>query len=466
MNGEVPVAGRIAAWVALLTAVAACVALAFLVVRNVLTLLVVLAALAVAGAASWLVLSRKGIVRIVAAIVTAFAVAGAALALLLRGAVDELIALIIAAVIFAIASRMAIRSAAVARRSITKESGAPVRRGSGQSKPVLIMNPKSGGGKVERFNLVAEAKRRGIDTMLLQPGDDLRELAIAAASKASVLGMAGGDGSQALVAEIAMTHGLPYVCVPAGTRNHLALDLGLDRNDVAGALDAFVSPIEQPMDIGFVNDRIFVNNVSLGIYAEIVQSEAYRNAKLQTMQEMLPNLVGPDAQPFDLRYRGPADEEHKSAQLVLVSNNPYRLDRLAGIGSRPRLDTGKLGIVAIEIENANQMAQLISLEALGQISRFPGWREWTATEFEVVSGRQVAAGIDGEAVTLDPPLKFRIVPNALRVLLPPSAPGLSPAALSPGSAAPARPSFGESQPVDSDRRGLVARVGASDSWSS
>ena len=160
--------------------------------------------------------------------------------------------------------------------------------------PVLIMNPKSGGGKVERFNLIAEARQRGIDVVLLQPGDDLVQLAEDAVDRgADVLGMAGGDGSQALVATVAMNHGLPHVVIPAGTRNHLALDLGLDRDDVVGALDAFQSGIPLIVDLATVNGRIFVNNASLGLYANIVQSDAYRDAKLRTALDKLPDLLGP-----------------------------------------------------------------------------------------------------------------------------------------------------------------------------
>ena len=117
------------------------------------------------------------------------------------------------------------------------------------------MNPRSGGGKVERFHLAEEARRRGIETIELRPGDDLRSLAVDAVASADVIGMAGGDGSQALVAEVAMQHDVPYVCVPAGTRNHLALDLGLDRDDVVGALDGFVAGVPHRIDVGFVNGR-------------------------------------------------------------------------------------------------------------------------------------------------------------------------------------------------------------------
>src|SRR5581483_4738045 len=98
-----------------------------------------------------------------------------------------------------------------------------------------------------------EARRRGIEAVVLEPGDDLRALAVEAAKRAEVIGMAGGDGSQALVAAEAAKHDAAYVCVPAGTRNHFALDLGVDRDDVVGALDAFTSGLEREIDLARVN---------------------------------------------------------------------------------------------------------------------------------------------------------------------------------------------------------------------
>src|SRR5207244_10284211 len=193
-----------------------------------------------------------------------------------------------------------------------------------------------GGGKVERFGLVEEARRRGIEAVVLEPGDDLRALAEAAVARgADAIGMAGGDGSQAIVASVAAEHRVGFVCVPAGTRNHLALDLGVDRDDVVGALDAFGPAREARVDLATVNGRVFVNNVSLGVYAQIIQSEAYRDAKLQTVSTMLPELLGHHATPFDLRIDAPDGRPLKSVQLVLVSNDPYELQRLGGMGTRP-----------------------------------------------------------------------------------------------------------------------------------
>ena len=211
--------------------------------------------------------------------------------------------------------------------------------------PVLFFNPRSGGGKAERFSLAAEARARGIEPIELKPGEDLETLVRGAVERgADGLAMAGGDGSQAIVAAIAAERGLPYACVPAGTRNHFALDLGVDRDDVVGALDAFVDGGERTVDLAEVNGRVFVNNVSLGLYAEAVQREGYRDAKLRTLLDTVPDVLGPDGGELDLRWTGPGGHEHHSGAMVLVSNNRYRLGRAVGSGTRPRIDDGLLGI--------------------------------------------------------------------------------------------------------------------------
>ncbi len=290
--------GRLAALIALLAAAFVAVALGILLMRHAVTLLFVVAAVAVAAAAAWLALTRRGAVRVVAEVVVIAALIGGAVMMIARGAVDELVVFVIAGGVFGWAARKALRAAAQ-----PSSPAQPSTRRPAAGTAVLLLNPKSGGGKVGRFDLVEEAKRRGIEPVVLGPDDDLRTLAEEAAASADVIGMAGGDGSQALVAQVAMERGLDYVCIPAGTRNHLALDLGLDRDDVVGALDAFASDDARRVDLAFVNDRIFVNNVSLGVYAEIVQSDAYRDDKLKTVEKMLPELLGPRATPFDLRFR-------------------------------------------------------------------------------------------------------------------------------------------------------------------
>jgi diacylglycerol kinase family enzyme len=297
---------------------------------------------------------------------------------------------------------------------------------------VLIMNLKSGGGKAERFHLEDECRERGIEPVVLGPGDDLLELARRAVDEgADVIGMAGGDGSQALVASVAAERGVPMVVVPAGTRNHLALDLGIDRDDVVGALEAFGAARQRSMDLAEVNGRIFVNNVSLGLYAAIVRSPEYRDAKVDTTLATLPTVLAPDTEPFDLRFAGPGGEPHRGAHVIQISNNPYGAT-LATLGSRPRLDTGRLGVVALEIRGDKAAAAFLAALATGHPDRFEGLSSWATPTFEVSSGSPIDVGLDGETLEMDPPLRFSITAEALSVRLPTHAVGYSPAALAMG----------------------------------
>jgi len=295
--------------------------------------------------------------------------------------------------------------------------------------PVLLINPRSGGGKAERYALVELCRKKGIEPIVLRPGDDLRQLANDAITHgADLLGMAGGDGSQALAAAVASRHGIPFVVVPAGTRNHFALDLGLDRDDVSGALDAYQDGVDKAVDLAEVNGRTFVNNASMGVYAKIVQSADYRDAKMQTTAAILPDLLGPMAKPLDLRFTVSSGEEAVTAQLLLVSNNPYQLPRLGGGGMRERIDGGVLGIAFVRVDTAAEAKKLAALEAAGRARQFASWNDWTASEFEVRSAGLVEVGIDGEAVTLQPPLDFVSRPRALTVRLPLTASRRPPAA--------------------------------------
>jgi diacylglycerol kinase family enzyme len=395
--------------------------------RHLLWLVLAIVCLWLAFAAAAYAVTRTGTRRLVAAVVAVVALVAPVLLLVLDGRLLQLVFLIVLLALAGGATRHALGRDLKSLKSGPTPGTAvgPARR------PVLLMNPKSGGGKVERFGLVEEARRRGVEPVVLAPGDDLVRLAEEAVARgADVIGMAGGDGSQALVAGVAMRHQVGFVCVPAGTRNHLAMDLGLDRDDVAGALDAFGAAVERRIDLGLIGDRVFVNNATVGLYAKIVQSPAYRDRKVGTAMELLPSMLGPDATPFDLRFTGPDGTEHPSAHLILISNDRYELGRAEGFGSRRRMDTGTLGIVAARF-NSSRDAAAFAQRSAGRNRRPQGWMEWADTSFEVRSGQPVEVGVDGEALLLDPPIRFRIVPGALRVRIPPHAPGYSPAAASP-----------------------------------
>ena len=292
--------------------------------------------------------------------VAALALAGA-VALLVAddSSLDEL--LVVVGLLIALAAARA----AVGMHVDLPDASAPER-------PVLFFNPRSGGGKAERFALADEARARGIEPIELKHGDDLETLVRGAVERgADALAMAGGDGSQAIVAAVAAERGLPYACIPAGTRNHFALDLGVDRDDVVGALDAFVDGGERIVDLAEVNGRVFVNNVSLGLYAEAVQREGYRDAKLRTLLDTVPDVLGPDGGELDLRWTGPGGQAHHAGAMVLVSNNRYRLGRAVGSGTRPRIDDGLLGITVIGAPTGGGEG--------GRALQRP-WREWSAPE--------------------------------------------------------------------------------------
>jgi diacylglycerol kinase family enzyme len=279
------------------------------------------------------------------------------------------------------------------------------RRPSWQAAPparqaVLFVNPRSGGGTARRVRIAERARERGINAVVLSPGDDLSKLADeAVADGADALGMAGGDGSLAVAADPARRHGLPFVCIPAGTRNHFAGDLGIDRGDPVGALDAFTDGVERRIDVAEANGQMFLNNVALGVYGDAVREPTYRDAKLRTLLRTAEKARNSTAEAPGLRLVDDRGREHRDPAVVMVSNNSYGLGG-RGHGGRPVLDGGELGIIVVDGPRAGP-------------PRPP--TTWTAPSLEVSAEVPLHAGIDGEAVDLDPPARFGIKPAALRV---------------------------------------------------
>ena len=418
------VARRLAAILSIVLVVVVAIATVVLAIDRVGPIVAVLALDVVIVLAVWYALTRAGTARLVAVALGIAAVAAVVAVVVSESAGWSLVVRLVLLVIAVALARYALsRDVQTLKSSAT--TGTPV---PAAEHGVLIMNLKSGGGKAEKFHLADECRARGIEPVVLQPGDDMLDLARDAIDRgADVIGMAGGDGSQALVASIAAERGIPMVVIPAGTRNHLALDLGIDRDDVVGALDAFDAAVERPMDLAEVNGHVFVNNVSLGLYAAIVQSPEYRDAKADTTLSALPRLLGPGSQPMDLRFEGPDGTRHNGAHVVQVSNGPYGTT-LATITGRPRIDTGNLGIITLVLPDDAATRRFLAALATNRPDRYEGLRIWSSGEFVIDSGSAVAVGLDGEAMQMEPPLRFSIRPHALRVRLAHNAIGYSPAA--------------------------------------
>jgi diacylglycerol kinase family enzyme len=392
------------------------------VVRQPLSGVLVIVLIAIVPIVLWYSISRGGAKGRFAAVVAVLAFASAGI--VMAASLSHLLVHVSLLVMAWLLARFALGKDTRTLKSLDKAGLAvgPAKRAA------LIVNPHSGGAKAERFHLEQECLHRGIEPIALRPGDDIREVAERAIEAgADAIGVAGGDGSLAAVASVAAAHDVPFVVVPAGTFNHFALDLGLDRDDVVGSLDAFGEAVERRVDVGEVNGRPFVNNVSLGLYASIVRLPEYRSAKIDTTLKELPRLIGPGSQAFDLRFEGPDGKRHEAAHVLQVSNGPYG-KHLLGVDTRPRLDTGELGITSLLMPDKSSEGHLLNALASGRPESYEGFSAWSAPSFEVTSDSSIAAGIDGEACDLESPLRFVSRPQMLRVRLSRSAIGYSPAA--------------------------------------
>ena len=339
-----------------------------------LTMLAVgLAGAVVSLAAAYFFLSRRGVLRWLSFAVFVLAPVAVIVVYAFRDLLAEAVVLAAGWLLASMTARLALAGDRPDWRMPEHPAQPPARH------PYLIMNPKSGGGKVEKFDLVRKAEDLGAEVFVVGGPEavDVAKVAREAVdSGADLLGVAGGDGTQALVAGIAAEHGIPFLVISAGTRNHFALDLGLDREDPSACLGALSDGVELRIDLGVINGRTFVNNASFGAYAEVVETPAYRGDKLSTTLDTLPDLLQGHR---GARLHAEADGiQIEAPQALLVSNNPYGTGDIAGLDRRARLDRGILGVV----------------------------------------------GVDGESILMRTPVTCTVSPGALRVWVPRDRPGV------------------------------------------
>jgi len=405
-------------WLARLSFVLVVAAIVILVVfaglKSVAMLAVAVAAAVVSLAAVFLFLTRRGIWRWLSLAVFILAPVAVIVVYAFRDLLWVAVASAAAWLLATVTARWALAGNPVDWRMPEHPAQPPARH------PYLIMNPKSGGGKVEKFDLRRKAEDLGAEVFLIggpEPADVARVAREAVAKGADLLGVAGGDGTQALVAGVAARHGLPFVVITAGTRNHFALDLGLDREDPAACLGALSDGVELRVDLGMINDQAFVNNASFGAYAEVVETPAYRGDKLKTTLDLLPDLLqGHRGARLSARADG---TEIRSPQALLVANNPYGTGDVAGLSRRARLDRGMLGVVGVKVRNARQAVDLLRGRHAAGLSVL------TTKEIQIsADAAQIPVGVDGEAVSMSTPVTCTISPSALRVWVPRDRPGV------------------------------------------
>jgi diacylglycerol kinase family enzyme len=360
---------------------------------------------AIGAAGGWLGLTNRGVGRLAGIIVAVVALLGVVVIYAFAEFLHIVVLSVALFLIAGVSARTALRGSAPP--ALEYEASAP-------RHPFLIMNPRSGGGKVARFRLVERAQALGARVALLEGVEQVDVVAVArgaVAQGADLLGVAGGDGTQALVAGVAADAGIPFLVISAGTRNHFALDLGLDRNDPSRCLDALTDGVELRVDLGSINGRPFVNNASFGAYAELVRRPEYRDDKTRTALHALPDLLVGHSGAW--LYARAGEVVIARPQALLISNNPYATDDPAGFGRRARLNRGKLGVIGVRVDNAMQAAGL---------QRGPASESVTATLAESVivtaDADEIPVGVDGESIVMPTPVGCRIRPAALRVRVP------------------------------------------------
>jgi diacylglycerol kinase family enzyme len=289
------------------------------------------------------------------------------------------------------------------------------------SRPLLLLNPRSGRRGPSPDELRAAAERLGVEVRVLAPDEDAGRVAREAVGRgATALGVAGGDGSLGGVAKVALEADVPFVPIPFGTRNHFARDVGFDRDDAVGALAAFAGD-ERRVDVAVVGERVFVNNVSLGVYASLVHDPRRRTkSRILALLRMVSTALGRSRRVLDLSFDIDGRTERHRALFVIVANNDYDVTAMADLDARPRLDGGSLHAYVVEAAARRTLVALLARAAAGRLARARGWTEYEAKRFCVESRRpRIHAAIDGDPVVLGRRLEFEVRPRALRVRVPP-----------------------------------------------
>jgi diacylglycerol kinase family enzyme len=409
---------RVLAIVALVALLSALACLVWIGIESAPGLLVAVAALLAAAVASGSAIVHRGWRRRLTQLIAVAALACSVTIAIASGAprpahVGRLALLAAAIVVYVVTSRAALRRT-VRARDVWRRQRRPRR-------PVLVINPLSGGGRFAD-RIVAAARRAGAEVVELAPDDDVQRVVHELVDRGvDCVATAGGDGTLSAVASVLTERNCPMLVVPAGTRNHLALDLGLDRRRPWRALKALRSGYRQRIDLGSVNGRVFVNNVSLGAYASVVADARYRDAKVATASDVIPDVMAAEGARPALRFVDDAGEQAGDVDVVLVSNNPYEFHSVRAFGRRPRLDAGQLGIATLRLDSGPSTAVAVVLAMTGNPDLHPGFHEWSAERLDIRADGPLAAAIDGEPVELTSPVTFASHPSALDVLLPPGA---------------------------------------------
>lgn len=289
-------------------------------------------------------------------------------------------------------------------------------------RPILIINPKSGDGRALKNGVDKKAKAMGVEVIVLKSGDDMTAIARdAVRDGADVLGISGGDGSIGAVAVVALEHDVPLAVLPGGTRCHFARDLGMDPEHILDALASFQG-VERRIDVGSINGRIFLNNASLGLYADIIDFPGYRENKLRASRTVLTELLEGKRKLYELTFTSPDGTKYQQAAQILLGVNRYQMANIIELGYRERMDEGVLQVTVVTEITDRMVRQSLRSASFGHMSKMVGGRyadQWVAQDFTVSSqAKELVIGVDGEREKYKTPVHMAIKPGRLRVVVP------------------------------------------------
>lgn len=273
----------------------------------------------------------------------------------------------------------------------------------------------------ERLAAIFKASGIDVDISIAQSGAEVNELARdAARSPYKVIVAAGGDGTVSSIASAVIDTDKTLGVLPLGTLNHFALDLGIPF-DLEAAAHTIVAGFTTEVDVAEVNDRIFLNNSSLGLYPIIVRE---RQKRERLGFGKWPAFFWATIQAFrrypllDVRLRVNGELLERTTPFVFVGNNEYAMD-LLNIGLRERLDRGVLSIYITHRTSRLRLIGLALRAVFGRLRNDKDFLALRASEVKIQSAhKRLRVAFDGEITVMEPPLEYRVRPRTLRVIVP------------------------------------------------
>lgn len=287
-------------------------------------------------------------------------------------------------------------------------------------KGTLFLNRNSG-VKSEDEELIAAALAAKLEVVELSPEIDcLREVRDRLARGIRLIIAAGGDGTVNHVVQGLIHADATLAVIPTGTYNHFAKDLEIPLA-WAGALEVALHGETKAVDVAHVNDRFFVNNLSLGLYPEMVERREAHGRDYPRWKARIYAFYGALRKYRHVTLAVESEGRHEliRTHVFMVSNNSYDLERFGVEASRETLTGGKLSVYWLPHTSRLRLTRYIARYLAGRVRTIPGFRSFRARSLHVQSTHaHVRVGIDGELFTLDAPLQVSIAPQSLHVRVP------------------------------------------------